>query len=166
MRLLNLVLLLPVFGACATATGGDRPRTPAKSSVLFLCPYGGAKSVIAASYFNRLAEQQALPYVAIAAAAEEPYSAAPAPVAEFLQREGIDVRTFKPRHVAAEDVNGAAKVVSIDCNLDAVALGGAIVERWDDVPKVSDGVDASASAIRRNVETLVAALAEELRGRR
>jgi len=162
MRLLNLVLLLPVFGACATATAGDGPRTPAKSSVLFLCPYGGAKSVIAASYFNRLAEQHALPYVAIAAAAEEPYAAVPAPVAEFLQRDGIDVRTFKPHHIAAEDVNGAAKVVSIDCNLDAVDLGGATVERWDDVPKVSDGVDASASAIRKHVE----ALAEELRGRR
>jgi arsenate reductase len=166
MRLRNLILLLPVFGACATATAGDGPRTPAKTSILFLCPYGGAKSVIAASYFNRLAEQQALPYVAVAAAAEEPYAAVPAPVAELLQREGFDVRTFKPRHVASEDVNGAAKVVSIDCNLDAVDLGGAIVERWDDVPKVSDGVDASAAAIRRNVETLVEVLAKELRDRR
>ncbi|HEY0373137.1 MAG TPA: hypothetical protein VGD79_14125 [Thermoanaerobaculia bacterium] len=139
----------------------DQPAS-SKSTVLFLCPHGGAKSVIAASYFNRLAEQHALPYVAVAAAADEPYAAVPEPVAEFLQRDGFAVGSFHPRHVEVGDVSGAARVVSIDCNLEAVDAGGTGIERWDDVPQASDGVEASASAIRRHVE----ALAEELRGRR
>jgi len=133
-----------------------------KHTILFLCAAGGAKSVIAAAYFNRLAEERALPYGAVAAAAEEPYDAVPGPVADFLQGDGFDVRGFKPRRVEDGDVRNAARVVSIDCNLDAVELTGTAVERWDDVPKVSEDLDGSAAAIRRHVE----ALAEELRGRR
>src|SRR5215213_9441253 len=116
---------------------------------------------MAASYFNRVAAEHALPYAAIAAAAEEPYDAVPSPVAAFLQQDGIDVRAFKPRHVEPEDVRTAAKIVSIDCdlsNLDAAET----VERWDDVPKVSEDLDGSAAAIRRHVD----ALAAELRGNR
>ncbi|HEX6641151.1 MAG TPA: hypothetical protein VF215_08555, partial [Thermoanaerobaculia bacterium] len=103
-----------------------------------------------------------LPYGAVAAAADEPYAAVPEPVADFLQRDGFDVRTFQPRHVADADVWNAARVVSIDCNLDAIDLSETAVDRWNDVPKVSEDLDGSAAAIRRHVE----ALAEELRGRR
>ena len=129
--------------------------------VLFLCPYGGAKSVMAASYFNRIARQHGLPYIAEAAAAEEPYAAVPEPVAELLERDGIDVRSFQPRRVAAADVQNAARIISIDCELDAAAFAGASLERWDDVPKVSEDLHGSADAIRRHVQSL----AEELRGR-
>ena len=126
------------------------------NTVLFLCSYGGAKSVLAASYFNRLADERALPYVAVAAAAEEPYPAVPAPVADFLERDGIDVRSFSPRRVDENDVRDAARVITIDCN-----IANAKVERWDDVPLVSEDLPGAAAAIRRHVE----ALAEELRGR-
>lgn len=132
-----------------------------RQTILFLCQYGGAKSVIAAAHFNQLAEAQALPYVAVAAAAEEPYPAVPVPVADFLERDGVDVRSFQPRHVEETDLRGAARVVSIDCDLDAAGFTGETLERWDDVPKVSDDLPGSAAAIRRHVE----ALAEELRGR-
>lgn len=131
-------------------------------TILFLCQFGGAKSVIASSYFNRLAEEHGLPYAATAAAAEEPYDAVPPPVTALLEHEGFDVHAFKPRQVQSDDVRGATKVISIDCDLTNVDLTEATLERWDDVPKVSDDLIASATAIRRHVE----ALAEELRGRR
>ena len=123
--------------------------------ILFLCQAGGAKSVIAASYFNQLAAEQSLPYDAVAAAAEEPYTAVPPPVIELLQRDGVDVSTFRPRHVDTGDISVAERIVSIDCSLEGLDLNGSQVERWDDVPKVSEGIDASAEAIRRHVESLV-----------
>jgi protein-tyrosine-phosphatase len=131
-----------------------------KSTILFLCQYGGAKSVIAASYFNRLAERHALPYAAVAAAAEEPYEAVPPPVVAFLDQDGFAVGAFKPRHVEAGDVQEAARVIGIDCDLAHADAGDAGVERWDDVPKVSDDLEASAAAIRRHVEELAAELRE------
>lgn len=161
MRFLSSVLLLPIFGACATSPAGGS-RTTEKPTILFLCAYGGAKSVIAASYFNRIAEQTGLDYVAVAAAAEEAYPGVPAPVVDFLERDGIDVREFKPRSVEERDVSSAAKIVSIDCDLASSGLTADGVERWDDVPKVSEDLTGSAAAIRRHVE----ALAETLRGRR
>lgn len=127
-------------------------------TVLFLCPYGGAKSVIAMSYFNRLANEHALPYAGIAAAAEEPYDAVPEPVIELLQRDGFDAHAFTPRRVGDADVAGATRVISIDCNHAFPHKA----ERWDDVPKVSEDLIGSAAAIRRHVDALVA----ELDGRR
>jgi protein-tyrosine-phosphatase len=125
-------------------------------NVLFLCTHGGAKSVMAASYFNRLAEERSLPFAAVAASAEDPYDAVPEPVADLLLRDGVDVRTFTPRPVEPRDMSEAARIVTIGCELP-----GAEVERWDDVPAASDDLEGSAAAIRRHVEALV----EELRGR-
>ena len=126
-------------------------------NVLFVCAHGGAKSVIAASYFNRLAEEQALPYAATAVSAEDPYEAVPAPVADLLLRDGDDVRAFTPRPVEPRDVDDAVRIVTIGCE-----LAGAQVERWDDVPAASDDLEGSAAAIRRHVEALIEELGARL----
>lgn len=135
-------------------------------NILFVCTHGGAKSVMAASYFNRLAQERALDFVAVAAAAEEPYDAVPAPVADHLQREGLDVRAFRPHRVAADEIGTAARIIAIDCNVPGAEGGAAGMERWDDVPQASVDLDGSAAAIRRHVEALAEALAGELDGRR
>jgi protein-tyrosine-phosphatase len=126
--------------------------------ILFLCPHGGAKSVMAASYFNRLAQEHALPQVAVAAAAEDPYDAVPEPVAGLLERDGFDVRTFTPRRVEDDALKSATRVIGIGCGL-------AGVEHWDDVPQASEDLHGSAAAIRRHVEELVEELRTERRGR-
>lgn len=123
-------------------------------TILFLCPHGGAKSVMAAAYFNRLAQQHGLPQVAVAAAAEEPYDAVPEPVAGLLERDGFDVRAFTPRRVEDDALQSAARVIGIGCGL-------AGVEQWDDVPQASEDLHGSAAAIRRHVEELVEELKEE-----
>lgn len=123
--------------------------------VVFVCQFGGAKSVMAASWFNRLAAEQGLPFDAVAVAAEEPYDAVPDPVAELLAGDGFDVRAFRPRRAGAGELEEAARIVAIDCE-----SGRENAERWDDVPKVSEDRDGSAAAIRRHVEALV----KELRG--
>ena len=128
--------------------------------ILFLCQHGGAKSVIAVSQFNRLAAGRGLPFVAAAAAAEDPYDAVPAPVADRLQREGFDVRAFQPHRVAPGEIGAAARVVTIGCDVPGAH------ERWDDVPAASEDLEGSVAAIRRHVEALAEALAEELDGDR
>ena len=134
----------------------------ANQTILFLCSHGGAKSVLAASYFNQLAEAQALPFTATAAASEDPYAAVPEPVADLLEREGCDVRAFRPRAAGAEDVREAAKVVTIGCDAPVLDVRDEVLERWDDVPQASEDLHGAAAAIRRHI----AALAEELGGRR
>lgn len=119
--------------------------------ILFLCPHGGAKSVIAAAYLSQL-----LPGQAMAAAAEDPYDSVPAPVAAMLASEGVDVSEFRPRSVEPRDLERATRIIAIGCDVP-----GANVERWNDVPMASVDLEGSAAAIRRHVEQLAA----ELRGR-
>ena len=154
-KLITAILALPL-GGCAAMTSHD-PRAGGNTTVLFLCPYGGAKSVIAASYFNRAARDAGMQILGVAAAAEEPYDAVPAPVADRLQRDGIDVRDIEPHHVTAADVEAAARVIRIDCNLPA-DLRTVPSESWDDVPKVSVDLEGSVATIRLHVEQLAEAL--------
>ena len=130
--------------------------------IVFLCPHGGAKSVIAASHFNRLAAERGLPFNAVAAASEEPYDAVPGPVADYLEREGFDVRAFKPRRAGGDEIAAAARVIAIGCSVSGSAADAVPAERWDDVPQASADLEGSVAAIRRHVD----ALAEDLRGRR
>jgi arsenate reductase (thioredoxin) len=132
----------------------------ARSTLLFLCQHGGAKSVMAASYFSRIAEQTGLDYAAVAVAAEDPYPAVPVPVVELLERDGFDVRAFVPRQAESDDYVGATRIVSMGCDLAASGLDESRVERWDDVPAASEDLHASAAAIRRHVEALVQELRE------
>jgi arsenate reductase len=128
----------------------------AMREILFLCPHGGAKSVIAACHFNRLAEERALPFRAASAAAEDPYDSVPAPVSEYLLRQGTDVRALRPRRVASAEIETAARVVAIGCELERAT------DRWDGVPAASEDLAASVAAIHARVE----ALARELDGGR
>lgn len=129
--------------------------------VVFLCSHGGAKSVIAASYFKQMAAERGLSIEAAAAAAEEPYDAVPAPVAELLERRGFDVSSFKPRRVAAEELRRAPLVFSIGCEPASIDGLGVSIERWDDVPMASDDLPGAEEKIREHVERIVARIAEQ-----
>src|SRR5438552_2707730 len=105
-------------------------------TVLFLCPHGGAKSLIAASYFTRMAAERHLPFTAVAVATEHPYESVPANIADLLERDGFHVRSFKPRPVTRSDLRTASKVISVGCDLSTVDTRGTAIETWDDVPLV------------------------------
>src|SRR3982074_1807361 len=107
-----------LFMSCVPA----RPKT-----VLFMCPRGGAKSLIAASYFNRMAAEKHLQFTAVAVATEDPYASVPVPIAEFLENDGFHARAFKPRPVSPADLRSASKVISVGCDLTRVDTRGAVV---------------------------------------
>jgi chromate transporter len=111
-------------------------------TVLFLCTHGGAKSLIAASFFNRLAGEG---WRAVALASDDPYESVPAPVSSFLASQGIDVSSFKPRLAGEDDLRDAALVVRVGT--------------WDEVPMVSEDLTGAAAAIERRVQKMVAELA-------
>jgi arsenate reductase (thioredoxin) len=128
--------------------------------VLFLCPHNAAKSLLAAAYFDRLAQQRGLPYRADSAGTEP--EAAPTPaVVDALRAEGVDVSGHRPRSVKEQDLARAHRVVSMGCDLTGVASANVRIERWDDVPPVSQNLDAAHSVIRGRVEELVSKLERE-----
>lgn len=120
------------------------------TSVIFLCPHNAAKSVAAAAYFERAAAERGLD-VAITTAGTEPDEIVMPAVRSHLEQQGYLVDAV-PRLVEPGDLT-VDHVVNMGCDLGDLAVGLG-VERWDDVPTVSDGVEASLAAIEMRAAEL------------
>ena len=125
--------------------------------VVFVCLHGAAKSVIAASIFDRLAAARGLDARATFAGTEPDPDIPPVVVAN-VRREGADVSGMRPRLVTRHEIACAARVVSFGCDLSGLGAT-ADVERWDDVPAVSEDYGKARDVIAGRVERLVEDLA-------
>lgn len=134
----------------------------APCSILFLCPHNAAKSLLAVADFDRLAAASGLPFRAGSAGTEPAASPAPA-VVSALRAESIDVSGYQPRSVTEADMAGAHRIISIGCDPDDLPRWPGPVERWDDVPLVSENLAAARRAIQRRLKVLVDDLAAETR---
>ena len=128
-----------------------------RETIVFVCPHNAAKSVIAAAYFQRRADQLGLGLRAVSAGTE-PSPTVSAAVVEVLRKEGIDVAGYQPRHVTTEELTTAGRVVSLGSDLQAFPLDSVAVDDWDDVPPPSQDLSATCQAIRARVERLVVEL--------
>jgi protein-tyrosine-phosphatase len=126
------------------------PRT-----VLFVCLHGAAKSVLAAADFQRLAAERGLDLRADAAGTEPDPAIAPG-VVTALAAEGLDLSRQRPRRLTRQDTASAARVVTFGCDLGEAMPASVPVERWDDVPAVSENLPVARAAIRRHLDRLVA----------
>ena len=123
-------------------------------NVLFVCLHGSAKSLIAAEYFNRLAAARGLPARATSAGTE-PDDAIPPRVTQGLGADGIDVQGRQPRRPMQADVDGCVVVVTFACDLGDLASRAPRIERWDDVPAVSEDFKRARDVIVTRVTTLL-----------
>ena len=123
-------------------------------TVVFVCQHGAAKSILAAALLERLAIEHGLPIRALARGTELEPQVAVAVVAGLLAK-GVDVRAWQPRQVTRDDLARAWRVISFGPELAHLLPHGALVERWNDVPAVAEGVEAAASAIAERLRELV-----------
>ncbi len=123
-------------------------------TILFVCLHGAAKSLVAASHLQRLATERGVKVRAEFAGTEPDPELTPAAV-EGLRGDGIDVRAHRPRRVTPDDIRGARRVVSFGCDLHALAPE-VEVERWDDVPAVSENYAAARDVIVSRLPMLLA----------
>lgn len=128
-------------------------------NIVFVCQHGGAKSLIAAETFSRIAAERGLGWRGVSAGLD-PYERVPAPVVAGLAARGIDVSGFTPQPVRAETLADAAVVVHFGCDLPPVVKEGISLEDWGDVPAVSEDFERAHEVIVERVEQLVEALAQ------
>ena len=122
--------------------------------VLFVCLHGSAKSLIAAEHFRRLAAERGVPADAVSAGTEADREVPPK-VVQGLLAEGIDVRGRRPHQVTPADVASASRVVTFACDLGDMAPAGTALDRWDDVPAVSEDFAKARDAIVARVSRLL-----------
>ena len=160
----GITLLLLVVLA-QSANGQQPPPTAPQAkrpTVLFLCPHGAAKSVLASAYFQRVAKERGL-NVRVEAAGIEPQEAVSTVVTEHLQRNGYPVPVSKPRAVTKEDLEGADVVISIGCDLTRLPVAPRTLQKWDEVPGPSEDFKGADETIRRRVIALVEELLSKQR---
>jgi arsenate reductase len=127
------------------------------NTVLFMCPHGAAKSVLAAAYFNRSADARGLPYRADYAGTEPDEAISPNVLA-LLHDGGFDAPAHNPLRVTERDIAESALVVSMGCDLDGIAPPAVQVRDWSDVPPVSVDAAVALRAIHQHVDALIADL--------
>jgi protein-tyrosine-phosphatase len=154
----NMARQFPLYDALYAFCRAKAGAGPAPRRVLFVCLHGAAKSVVAAAHFRRQAAARGLAVEATAAGVEPDAGLAPAAV-KGLAGDGLNPSPTRPRPVTLYDLSAAARVVSFGC--DIAPRGGQQVDRWDDVPAVSDNYAAARDRIVGHVERLVAELARK-----
>jgi arsenate reductase len=162
--MLHVIALLTL--SIALAAGGQTPagHTAAHpANVLFLCPHGAAKSVLASTYFKRRAEERGL-RVRVDAAGTDPEARISPAVAELLRSKGYEPPAGAPRKVTADEVAGADVVISLGCDLKAFPVKPGALRQWD-VPGPGENLAAADAAIREKVEALVEELLAAARQR-
>jgi arsenate reductase (thioredoxin) len=159
IALLICVVGLAVPVASQTATGTQNNTKP--PTILFMCPHGAAKSVLASAYFQRLAKERGL-NVRVESAGTEPDATVSPAVAAHLKGQGHSIPVTKPRKVDPAEFASADVVISIGCDLGALPQPSGRLVRWDAVPALSDDFTAADEAIRKRVTELVEELVRSM----
>src|SRR5829696_217556 len=97
----------------AALAGGQAAAMPAPT-VVFVCEHGAAKSVIATTYFNKIAAEKGLraraTYRGVNPQADLSVSAL-----KGLREDGLSVPDRKPSPISDADVSGASVIFAIGC---------------------------------------------------
>jgi arsenate reductase len=123
--------------------------------VVFVCLHGSAKSVLAAADFEKLAAERGIAALAVARGLE-PDAEVPQPVQDALAMDGLRMGGYRPQLIDVADLADAWRTVTFGCDLPFAVPAGAGIERWDDVPAVSEDLALARQVIGRHLERLVA----------
>ena len=153
-----ILSLVPICGLLLVAVSAQSTAwadgAASADTVLFVCEHGSAKSLLAATLFNREAAARHLKFHAIArGTAPEP---APQPATRNgLLSDGLDVAAFVPQRVTAADIEVAVTVVSFKVDLAPFNPASRPVTHWDDTPPVSANYVRARDAILARIDGLI-----------
>lgn len=123
------------------------------SKLVFICEHGAAKSVVAAAHLNRLARERNLDVRAIARGTHPDSKIAPEAL-RGLRQDGLTPGDERPERLSPSDLAGAVRVIAF-CELPDEYGTAVPVERWIDVPPVSENYEQARKVIVRHVSELL-----------
>jgi hypothetical protein len=147
--------VLPLFLIVPAAVLAQDRKTPdARPTVVFVCEHGSAKSIIAASEFERMATEKGLDLNILARGAN-PDAEIPKLVRDGLKADGYDVGTLKPTRITEKELKGAVRIVSFGPDLKPWLADGAVVLDWSATPSVSEDYRTARKYIRKQLVILL-----------
>ena len=122
-------------------------------TIVFVCEHGAAKSIIAAAYFNRLAQEANLDVRAIARGTHPDSELSPKAITG-LRDDGLTTTEAVPPKLSLADVESAQRIISF-CELPADYQSKVRIEHWGGVPPVSGGYQKARDSILEHVHQLL-----------
>lgn len=124
-----------------------------KPFIVFVCEHGTAKSIIAAAYFNKLAEEKKLTMRAIARGTHPDQELSQKTI-DGLGQDGLHPTETNPKRLLWSEAQDAQRVVTF-CELPIGYQDKAPIERWDTIPPVSEGYAKARDAMIEKIELLL-----------
>ena len=118
---------------------------PQNPLIIFVCEHGAAKSIIAATYFNKLASERNLDIRAIARGTN-PDSELSSITIEGLQQDGLSPTESAPQKLTLAEVESAQQIISF-CELPEEYQNKTPIERWNDILPVSENYEKARNTI-------------------
>lgn len=154
-RLLACISLMLIAASSALPLHAET----APGQILFVCEHGNVKSLMATAYFNQIAGQQNLPFIAISRGTAPDSNSVPAFALQGLGQDGLDVAGFVPVQLSAADLASAQRIISFGVSLPERAQGQpSSAEKWDDVPPASRDFAGASASIKAHVQALIVQL--------
>ena len=126
---------------------------PEESIIVFVCEHGAAKSIIAAAYFNKITSERGL-NVHGAARGTSPDAEISPKTIQGLESDSVAPTESAPKRLTLEEVESAQRIISF-CELPKEFQGEAPIERWNNVPPVSEGYEKAREAIVQGIYRLL-----------
>lgn len=126
------------------------------TTIVFVCEHGAAKSVLAATYFDKIARELSLEYQAIARGTNPDPALSPQTITG-LAHDGLAPKESRPKILIYSDIQSARRVISF-CELPVEFQHSSIVEYWEDVPPVSENYERVRVVIVDRIRQLLATL--------
>jgi protein-tyrosine-phosphatase len=121
--------------------------------IVFVCEHGAAKSIIAATYFNKIIQEMGLPERAIARGIHPDQELSQNTITG-LHKDGMASAESKPQLLSIQEMETARWVISF-CDLPVEYQHKNVIERWEDVPPVSENYEQARDAILAHLNHLL-----------
>lgn len=163
LRLFYLAAFVLVLTCLTSGLFGQtvkKKKTPPRKTptILFVCEHGAAKSVIAATYFDKYAQQQGLKYKAVFRGTTPDPIVSPI-TKQGLKEDGIEIGEAKPSLVTKSDMEQATQIITLGCKLPGADAATSKVTDWSEIPSPSN-YPIARDAISKRVQQLVSDLAK------
>jgi len=126
------------------------------NQIVFVCEHGSAKSVIAATYFNKLAKENNLPWEAVARGTNPDEEISPK-TKQLLVQDNLFDKNFVPQKLSQQDVNEANQVILFYDLPKTIQLKGNI-QSWQKVQAQNENFNKLRDDIVLKITPLIDSL--------
>ena len=121
--------------------------------IVFVCEHGAAKSILAAAYFNQIAHEMGLKLRAVARGTNPDKELSPQTI-KGLSDDSLTPTESAPQKLTEADVQSAQRIITF-CELPVEYHVQATIERWDNIPLLSENYEQARDAIIERIRQML-----------